>query len=77
MIYMAFMLNLIVLTIRLIFEILLLNHGIGEQALIRYALNSFAAFFFGAALLLEILEWRIIGSMVNFQAHLPIYELEV
>ena len=50
-IYIAFFLNLVVLTVRLVVEIYLLDSGVGEQALIRYALNSFAMFFYGAALL--------------------------
>ena len=65
-IYISFLLNLIALLIRAIIEIIMLNRGVQEDFLIRYAMNSAAMQFYVTAVLIQILEWNLIANMVKF-----------
>ena len=67
-IYVSFLLNLVALLIRAVAEILMLNYGVKEDFLIRYAMNAAAMQFYVTAVLIQILEWNLIANMVKFQA---------
>ena len=43
----------------------------------KYALNSSACFFFTNAIIYQILEWDLLGSMIKFQAQYPVSQLNV